>query len=269
MKDNRYIGALTLIPLFLCFIAGGVYLEVAVSLLALRALYEFYTVVKLKNVKTVDNVGYIFAALFYLLLFIKYDDYRLFFVLTLLLTSIVLIITVFKRDHGFIDASVTVLGFLYAAMMFSPIIFISRLENGYWYIFTIFTVSWISDTMAYFTGRAFGKRKLIPEVSPKKTVEGAIGGLLGGALGTLIYGFILTKNNIQVMPLYHFFIMGLIASVFGIIGDLIASAIKREVSAKDYPKLIPGHGGILDRFDSFILVALFVYFYLLFITPLF
>lgn len=269
MKDNRYFGALTLIPLFLCFIYGGKVMEIAVSLLALRALYEFYKVVELKSIKPIESYGYVSATILYIFLIFNLGDNNLFFVVTLMLTAVTMITEVFRREVTFEDAAVTILGFLYAAMLFSCVILISRLNNGYWFVFTIFTVSWLCDTTAYFIGRAFGKTKLIPEVSPKKTVEGAIGGLFGGGLGTLLYGYLLSTKGINAMPLYHFFIMGFLASIFAQIGDLIASSIKREAGAKDYPKLIPGHGGILDRFDSFIVVALFVYFYLVYIMPIF
>ena len=117
--------------------------------------------------------------------------------------------------------------------------------------------------MAYYTGRAFGKHKLIERVSPKKTVEGAVGGLLGGALGAFLLGYVVLPYT-GIEP-WKLLIMGFFGAMFGQIGDLAASSIKRYTGEKDYPKLIPGHGGILDRFDSILFVALFVYAFVMYI----
>lgn len=124
------------------------------------------------------------------------------------------------------------------------------------YIYLIpFIFGWVTDTFAYFAGRLFGKHKLIPTVSPKKTVEGAIGGILFCAIATWLYGFIVGQC-FDVKPNYAALIVtGLVVSVVSMIGDLVMSAIKREYGIKDYGKLLPGHGGILDRFDSSIAVT--------------
>ena len=113
-----------------------------------------------------------------------------------------------------------------------------------------FVFAWVTDTFAYFTGRLFGKHKLIPAVSPKKTVEGAIGGAVCCALVAVLYGF-LTNLWFEANPNYVVLaIAGLVIAVVSQIGDLAMSAIKRQYGIKDYGKLLPGHGGLLDRFDS-------------------
>ncbi len=113
-----------------------------------------------------------------------------------------------------------------------------------------FLFGWVTDTFAYFTGRLFGKHKLIPAVSPKKTVEGAIGGAVCCALVAVLYGF-LTSLWFDASPNYIVLALaGLIIAVVSQIGDLAMSAIKRQYGIKDYGKLLPGHGGLLDRFDS-------------------
>ena len=120
---------------------------------------------------------------------------------------------------------------------------------------------------AYFAGRAFGKHKLAPIVSPHKTVEGAIGGVFGSVLAgvvlTLVYSLLSSQYNVitlQVQPRHYLIlvVMGAIASVLGILGDLFASSVKRQVGIKDYGTIFPGHGGILDRFDSVMFIAPFV-----------
>lgn len=125
----------------------------------------------------------------------------------------------------------------------------------------IFGVPWIADSAAYFVGSAMGKRKLCPEISPKKTVEGAVGGVIFAALIPLLFGWIfkLAYGNLEVnwliLP-----VIGLVNAVISIFGDLLFSVIKRKCGIKDYGSIMPGHGGLLDRFDSVILCVPFVYF---------
>lgn len=141
-----------------------------------------------------------------------------------------------------------------------------RYDAVYFILLTL-CFAWGGDTAAYFTGRAFGKHKLAPVVSPHKTVEGAVGGVAGsmlaGVLLTAAYALLSSGYNvisIQMRPKHYIvlLLMGAIASVLGILGDLFASAVKRQVGIKDYGTIFPGHGGILDRFDSVMFVAPFV-----------
>lgn len=132
---------------------------------------------------------------------------------------------------------------------------IFALETGRYLVYAPFIAAFMSDTSAYFVGRFLGKHKLAPVISPKKTVEGLWGGFAGAILSMLLYCLILQfACNLQVNYLYAL-IYGLLGSAAGVFGDLSFSAIKRQVGIKDYGKLIPGHGGILDRFDSVIMVA--------------
>ena len=136
-----------------------------------------------------------------------------------------------------------------------------------YFIVLILCYAWGGDTFAYFAGRFFGKHKLAPIVSPKKTVEGAIGGILGcvllGEICTYVYQNIADKSDIffhGVAPAFYLVVavLGVIAAVLGILGDLFASVVKRQHGIKDYGTIFPGHGGILDRFDSVLFVSLFV-----------
>ena len=127
--------------------------------------------------------------------------------------------------------------------------------SGRYFIILPFIMAFLSDTGAYFAGRAFGKHSLAPVISPKKTVEGAIGGILGAIVGMIVYGLILDLAfGFQVNYIYAV-IYGLVGSVGGVFGDLCFSVIKRQTGIKDYGNLIPGHGGILDRFDSMMIVG--------------
>ena len=144
-------------------------------------------------------------------------------------------------------------------------------QYGYdavFFILLILCFAWGGDTCAYFAGRAFGKHKLCPVVSPKKTVEGAIGGVLGtmvfGVIITLVYSVAanrmeaFTRTNIGVSMYVIIALLGCVAAVLGIYGDLFASVVKRQCGIKDYGTIFPGHGGILDRFDSVMFIAPFV-----------
>jgi len=155
----------------------------------------------------------------------------------------------------------TVFAFLYAPVMLSYIYRTRCLENGKYIVWFIFISSWMCDTSAYVVGMLIGKHKMAPRLSPKKSIEGGIGGIVGAALVGLLYGWFLGKSGI--MEASHLFVYPLIAAVGAVIsqiGDLAASAVKRHYDIKDYGKLIPGHGGILDRFDSAIFTAPIVYY---------
>jgi phosphatidate cytidylyltransferase len=139
------------------------------------------------------------------------------------------------------------------------------LDGKYLYLL-VFIGAWVCDTFAYFTGRFFGKHKLIPEISPKKTIEGAIGGIVFTAVAFGIYFLILDKCfNYKLNPI-ALIILGIVVAVISQIGDLIASAIKRQYEIKDYGFIFPGHGGVLDRFDSVMLVAPTVYVFFVFVS---
>ena len=155
----------------------------------------------------------------------------------------------------------TFFGFFYVAVMLSCVYLTRMLPNGIYYIWLIFLCSWGCDTCAYCVGMLIGRHKLAPVLSPKKSIEGAVGGVVGAALLTLIYGFAL-KGAMGIPAAQVYVMAGISAAgaLVSMVGDLAASAIKRNYEIKDYGKLIPGHGGILDRFDSVIFTAPIIFF---------
>lgn len=164
-----------------------------------------------------------------------------------------------KGKRSITDVGLTFVMDFYMIMSFSSLVLLRDFENGRFIFGLVFISSWVTDIFAYFTGRLFGKHKLIPDVSPKKTVEGAIGGLVFCVASFVIYGFAVSKfvENINVR-LSAFALVGLVMSVISQCGDLIFSLVKRKYGVKDYGKILPGHGGIMDRFDSVIATAPFV-----------
>ncbi len=148
---------------------------------------------------------------------------------------------------------------IYIIACFTSIVMVRFGNNGRNIYLLIFLGAWICDTFAYFTGKLLGKHKLIPEISPKKTIEGAIGGVLFTIGGFAIYGLIMNHFFEAELSYLILCIYGLVLSIVSQFGDLIASSIKRQYEIKDYGFLFPGHGGVLDRFDSVLLVAPVLY----------
>ncbi len=138
---------------------------------------------------------------------------------------------------------------------FTSLVLVRLVHNGAEIYLLAFLGAWICDTFAYFTGRFLGKHKLIPEISPKKTIEGAIGGVIFTIGGFAIYGLIMNSYFEASLSYLTLCIYGLVLSIVSQFGDLIASSIKRQYDLKDYGFIFPGHGGVLDRFDGVILVT--------------
>lgn len=137
----------------------------------------------------------------------------------------------------------------------SSIMRILMMGNGEYLMILPFIAAWITDTFAYFTGRLFGKHKLAPVISPKKTVEGAVGGIIASVIVMLLYGVFVQFVFSKQIDYFYLFIMGVLGSIAAQLGDLSMSVIKRNYSIKDYGTIMPGHGGALDRFDSVLFAA--------------
>ena len=154
-----------------------------------------------------------------------------------------------------------IFGLIYTTFMMSFIYYTRESVDGIWFIWVIFITSWVSDTCAYFVGSAWGKHKMTPRLSPKKSWEGAVGGIIGSGIATAVFGLIYEinhDNRFAMIPI--FFLIGCIGAFISMCGDLVASAVKRNNNVKDFGNVIPGHGGILDRFDSVLFTAPTVYF---------
>ncbi len=159
--------------------------------------------------------------------------------------------------YSLLDSAGTMMGTLYVGLL-NYFFLVRSLPDGWiWLIFTL-AGTWACDTTAYFVGKAFGRRRLAPELSPKKTLEGAIGGIMGSVLAGYLFALIY-----PFLPLSKMLLLGLLVGAAAEVGDLLESAFKRQAGVKDSSKLIPGHGGILDRIDSALFSAPLVYYYVL------
>lgn len=264
MKSNsRYLGAMMIAPFIIFIFLGGIYLKTFTILLSVLGMYEFYKSIKVKQFKPITFLGYMMLALYY----ITGNDYSILSYIIIISTFLLLCVPVLDVKYTVVDVSLTFLGFLYIGIFFSFIHLVNVKQGGEYLVWLIFIASWLCDTAAYYSGRFFGKRKLCPKVSPNKTIEGSLGGMIGSTLACGVFGIIIYKY-FNSIPIYHYFIIGAICGVFCQFGDLVASSIKRYVGIKDYSNLIPGHGGILDRFDSILFAGTIVYFYLTLILNL-
>ena len=184
--------------------------------------------------------------------------------LTLALTIAFFVVSIIKKS-GFKQFGVSVLPFAYPNLLMLTTLLANDLENGFVALLLIFVIAPCADVMAYLIGMAYNKirkgqaKKLCPKLSPKKTVAGAIGGLVGGVLGGLLVWLIVKPEVNFFSPVLLFLGVGLIASLLTEIGDLFESGIKRKVGVKDSGKILPGHGGVLDRIDGMSFSSVFIY----------
>ena len=224
-------------------------------------LYEFYNALKTKEIKSIPIISYILLIVYYAF---NNDFEKMMYILVIAMV-IALIIPIVDLKYSFVDVAITFLGFIYVVILFSFIPLVNEKVAGQYLVWLIFIGSWLSDTVAYYFGRFFGKHKLCPKVSPKKTIEGSIGGFLGATIGCGLFG-VAVSAYVPEVSIIHFFLIGALCGIMGQFGDLVASSIKRFVGLKDYSNLIPGHGGILDRFDSILFNAVVGFYYLTFIV---
>lgn len=257
----RTVSGIAILAL-LCaaFAIGGTFLLIFCMLISLIGLYELHNACVGKDQKILMKyTTYLFTILLYVLVYFASEDIRFLYII-LLLSVLVLILTgeyVLRYPvYDFFDISRSLFGFVYISMMLALIYLTRGMNNGEYSIWLIVIGSWGCDTCAYLSGSAFGRHKLAPVLSPKKSVEGAVGGILGSALIALVYAYVISAYfNVDNTCMIAFPIIAAFAALFSQFGDLSASAIKRQFGIKDYGNLIPGHGGILDRFDSMIITA--------------
>lgn len=252
------------ITLWLDIISNLPLVEAALAVLLVMALYEIYLPFGLLKKGLLAAVG--FSLGFTVLIIYPEHVSNLNFVIIFAVMVMFIIAVTYHKTVNFSDICILFFTTLYITMGMLHIrqLYIGRL--GLAMTFFALIAAFLTDTGAYFTGYFFGKHKLIPEISPKKTVEGAVGGVIIADLSFLVYAWILTFFGIKTNIL-NIIIIGTIASVGSQFGDLSASMIKRELKIKDYGDLMPGHGGILDRIDSLLFAAPIV-FYLNLILPI-
>ncbi len=257
--------------------AGGIWFTLTIGLLVVLGVLEFSQLIKKQNFRPQTEVM-MFMSLFLLaLVHITAYNYGLERgeslricerILTIMLASVFFISLINELlrgdpEQGLANAAINLFGTVYIGFMFAYILMLRFIpgQDGLFYVLFTFLVTWANDTFAYFIGVNFGKHKLSPRISPKKSVEGSIGGLFGGILASIILGLAFHR------PLWLLVVLSVLVVITGQFGDLIESIIKRNAGVKDSGSFLPGHGGLLDRFDSLLLSAPMVYYVIIYIVP--
>ncbi len=260
MFKTRVISACVFVPLILlATYFGGWLFTLLIAFVAVVGGYEFGNLLKAHGYRFSLPL-YVISALCFIAFAYFAEGYNI-----IILALIFLLLAV----HGFLfvlqrltieEAAVSFFGIYYVAFTMSTMVSMRiHMEGGLFLILLIFIIQWLTDSGAYLVGSNFGRHKLMPKISPKKSVEGAAGGVVVAVIAAVIFNFIF-----PVLPLGWLIAVTVVASVLGQIGDLVESAFKRWAGVKDSGNLIPGHGGVLDRFDSLLFIAPFLYIFLLF-----
>ncbi len=257
---NRVITAIIGAAIFLfLLVIGGLSFSAFIFLITAIGYYEYIRMHKLR-ILSIESVWGLLAITLIFIDNIFLAGVNSFVIVLIMIAGYFFIMLSSKNQVNFDTISYITLGVIYLAFSFVAILEVRAMEDGLLLILFVLAITWGSDIGAFFVGSKFGKKRLAPSISPKKSIEGALGGILFAFIVSLGFIFIFTETNILLIVLVAIGI-----SIVGQCGDLIESALKRLKNVKDSGSLLPGHGGILDRFDSLILIFFVVYILLAFI----
>lgn len=265
MFRTRLISSIVLVIAALFFILKGGYLLAAMLLfLSLVGYRELMKACKLSSgssrFSSLEIAGYAGIAAYYLLMFFTAERLYLFLAVIMILAVFMFLYVFTFPKYRAEQIMCAFFNVIYAPVMLSCIYLVRSLPYGVYSVWMIFISSWICDTCAYAVGMLIGRHKMVPKLSPKKSIEGAVGGIVGSAIVGALYGYFIVEPVIAEQNVtWAFVVISAVGAVISQIGDLAASAIKRNHEIKDYGKLIPGHGGVMDRFDSVIFTAPMIY----------
>ncbi len=262
---GRLLAAAIFLPCFFIIARRvGIYYLILVDLIIIFGLLEFYRMMEAKGLRPYKWIGVLSGSALPWYLFFRQGMYAN-ILLTLTFIAVMIAELVRKdKGHAVYHISVTIFGVLYVGWLGSHLMLLRELpivagldySVGYTFVIIVFALTWAYDTGAYTFGRLFGRHKLFPSISPGKTVEGAIGGTFLSIAGILIVRMLMDTH----LGLTAAIVLAIAASALGQIGDLVESMIKRDAKIKDSAASIPGHGGILDRFDSLLFTAPLIYY---------
>lgn len=252
----RIATALVGIPIiFAVMYYGKIALLTFVLLIVMLGMHEYLAMAANMNIKAIKWICYVLALSFPLITYFTNVPIDFIFVTVFLLSAIVSLVFGLR---SFKDTAFQLFGIIYLGGTLSYLLKIRALPDGFRYLLLTMLFIWMSDSAAYFTGMLFGKHKLAPALSPKKSIEGSIGGLFFTILLAILLAYIWHLSLLKLVG------MAILVNIFSQLGDLVESAIKRQADIKDSGKLLPGHGGVLDRFDSTFFAMPIVYQYLFF-----
>lgn len=260
MFVTRLMSGIILLAVMLAtIITGGNLLLLFITVISLIGQFELYRAVKMEKT-ALAFLGYCANIGYGVLLFYQLHEYIVIYSVVFLVALLAVYVVQYPKIVTE-QVSLIFFGFFYVVVLLSYIYQVRMKPSGIYTVWLIFIAAWGSDTFAYCVGMLIGKHKLPSKLSPKKTIEGCVGGMIGAGLLGFLYAVIFRKEVSAdfTNPQLLFTMIGCCGSVIAQFGDLAASAIKRNHDMKDYGKLIPGHGGILDRFDSILFTAPVVY----------
>lgn len=262
---TRLLSSVVLVLIALCtLILGGPLLAAVTFFIALVGYFELVRATDIHTkgkIGGLETVGFLGIIAYYAAMFFSGNAVLLCAVTVAVFMAGLGVYVITFPKYSSEKVMMSFFDFIYAPVMLSFLYMTRELQYGQYLVWLIFISSWGSDTCAYLVGICIGRKKIFPVLSPKKSLEGCIGGVAGAGLLAAAYGYFLVESVVesQTVTLILVFIC-IVGSVASQIGDLAASAIKRNHDIKDYGKLIPGHGGIMDRFDSVIVTAPMIYF---------
>ena len=250
------VGVAILLPVLI--FSDTYVFPIAVTIVSLIALYEMFSCIGLKNKNWATLPAYLIGGILPILVKVMHGSGHLGNIMLVLIVAYIIYlfsIIIFRNTHYSInEMTLAFMTSVYIIAGFLSIVFLRELYGNIYLL--VFIGAWITDIFAYFSGRFFGKHKLCEAVSPKKTIEGSIGGIIFCSLSFAVFAIITKGFNQHISYYLIYSALGIIVSAISQIGDLSMSLIKRQYKIKDFGKIFPGHGGILDRFDSIIAVAL-------------
>jgi len=263
----RILMALIILPVLCVLIfLKNPYFFIGLAILTLTiALNEIYVMASKKNFKPFFILGNFFAMLLYFIVIYNAEKiyFAGFFALVIMISFIMVILS--KKTFYFQKIISTIMPVIYVGFLGLFGIKLRLLENGSYYIFLLLFITYMYDAGAYFVGSAIGKHKLIPEISPGKTIEGCAGGVLIALFFTIIINYLfLPKWLLGQNQIIHLIVLSILLSITGQAGDISASLVKRFFGVKNSSEIIPGHGGVLDKIDSSLFNAPVLFFYIKF-----
>lgn len=271
LRQRVLVATIGVPVLFALAILSKWSLLIAVDVIIFLGLREFFTLAQRKGANPNQIWGIISSLAISWDFCLTRGQHTVIIVGVTLLLLLVLELSQKRTSSPLANISSTLMGIFFVGFLLSHLLLVRQLPGSFgstpllggYLVVLIFSLIWMCDTVAYFVGLSLGRHKLLPRISPNKTIEGAIGGLLGAvAIGLVGYSFFTHILKVPDLRALDYLTLGILAGVVGQVGDLVESQFKRDAEVKEASRILPGHGGILDRFDSLILATPVLYYYL-------
>jgi len=272
MLKHRVITGVVGVPLVILAIwFGGPWIALLIAATALAGAYEFYHMANFDRREPLLYFGLLWTLALVLSPYYKNPDLLPMVITAGILVSLISLLFRSSGENAFDQWAWTIAGALYVGWMLSYWLNLRGLEYGREWVYLAMLTTFANDTGAFFIGRARGRHKLAPTISPAKTWEGAIGGLASAILASIVIAVVLNLVSVElgtpfVFRYWQIIVLGFLVALFAQVGDLVESLLKRKMGVKESGNLLPGHGGVLDRFDSLIFVGAVIYYYVVWVT---